>query len=271
MEDAAAKISLPGVAVPTHDQRDGSTATPSEGARSGEYSEYFEARRPIAFGEQMVRWWHRRMFRQVAGRIADFRRGPILEVGAGWGYFADVCRDEGTTYSGIELNGEQAAKLRQRGHDVVQAAVPPMPVGPECATVWMSHVLEHAVDYLHALSMVKAVYTRLRPGGHVVVIAPDLYSSREEFWSSDWSHGFPTTSRRVAQLLSEAGFAVVHAGTHTCSFTNPAADTLVHAGFQLLPHRTLDLLAKRAMNRTLFYSFMTVFGWRQILVIARKA
>jgi hypothetical protein len=167
------------------------------------------------------------------------------------------------------MNALQAAELRRQGFDVQAAAVPPLPPGPAVGVVWMSHMLEHAPTYRDARAIVAAAAERLAHGGHLVVIGPDVLSSRGGFWDSDWSHGFPTSLRRVAQLLGEAGLQVVAKRHHTLTVDGAWA-TVLSGLLRLVPCRLLDAALERLTGRPLAYSFMTLLGWRQIFVVGRK-
>lgn len=237
---------------------------------SQQYGEYFDTRRPIEAATGIIYAWHKRMLSVLIEGIPGLRLMRVLEVGAGWGYFARACHERSIEYMGLELNVEQAARLRIAGFDVTVATVPPFPQGAPVQVVYFSHVLEHATSFLHALDMLKSAHERLDQRGYVVVICPDLLSCKEEFWSSDWSHGFPTTLRRLRQIVTEAGFEIVDARHHIAGLTNPLAVFVVAQLMRLVPVNLLDLILKPFTNRTLIYSFMTIFGWRQTLVIGRK-
>ena len=204
-------------------------------------------------------------------QLAERHIGPlagrsVLEVGAGWGFFGDACRALGATYEGLEMNADQAQRLRARGLNVAVGAIPPYPDGDPVDVIWMSHVLEHASSYLEAREFIAGALARLAPGGRLVVIAPDILSWRQEFWNVDWSHGFPTSLRRVSQLLEDCGYRVVAAEHHAGARTGISGAALALL-FRLIPYRVLDRLALRLAGRPLAHSFMGVFGWRQILVI----
>jgi hypothetical protein len=167
------------------------------------------------------------------------------------------------------MNAAQAERLRSSGFDVVTAALPPAPPGPPVATVWMSHVLEHARDPGEALAMVRAAASRLAPGGRLVVIGPDVAYWREQFHAIDWSHGYPTERRRVGQLLSEAGLEVEVSRGHVAGTSSRWLVPLLGALFALVPVRAADALFEAVTGRPLASSLMSVVGWRQLLVVGR--
>jgi SAM-dependent methyltransferase len=234
------------------------------------YGEYFGARAPSAVGSRVLTLWHRRMFEIAARTVPALRRGGrILEIGAGHGFFAGICRARGLDYTGIEMNGRQAQRLREDGFEVVTATVPPLPSGEPADCVWMSHVLEHARDHVEAREMLSCTRTRSKPGGCVVITSPDLQSWRSEFWSADWSHGYPTTLRRVCQLVSDVGMEIAEARTLVATLTNPVAVALVSLATGTIPYRLLDAVSLPLGGRDIGYSFMGTFGWKQIQVIGR--
>jgi hypothetical protein len=210
------------------------------------------------------------MLDHAAKRIPKLRAGGrILEIGAGHGFFARACRDRGLEYEGVELNAPQAEKLRGLGFSVVSASVPPLPEGPAVDCVWMSHVLEHAKDPWEAREMMACTRARVRSGGAVVVICPEIRSWRSEFWATDWSHGYPTAVRRVRQLACDVGLEIVDARTLVATVSNPAAVALIGFLNLFIPYRLIDAVSTRLGGRDVGHSYMGTFGWKQMCVIAR--
>lgn len=236
-----------------------------------DYSEFYSQRKPTQAGGRALRWWHQRMLTIASRFIPQFKQKTILEIGAGHGYFAQVCHQQKQGYCGFEMNEEQAKKLNQSGFEVLPATIPPIPAGNPVQVIWMSHVLEHAATYREAKEMLSACHQRLDSEGYVVIIAPDVLHWKAEFWSVDWSHGFPTSRNRVEQLLHEAGFSVHKSFHHTFTITNSFFSWFISIFFRFLfPHNLIDAVLKRFTNRNFAHAFMSVFGWRQIYLIARK-
>ncbi len=235
---------------------------------AGSYREYFESRAPSEIGSRVLALWHRRMFDIAARSVPSLRKGgSILEIGAGHGYFAEVCGTRGVSYQGLEINVEQAERLRGRGYAVTAAAVPPLPSGELVDCVWMSHVLEHSRDHVEAREMLSCTRSRCKSGGYVVITSPDLRSWRSEFWGADWSHGYPTTLRRVSQLVREVGMDIVAARGVVATLSNPVAVVLLSLLANCIPYRTFDAVSTSLGGRDLGYSFMGTYGWRQVFVI----
>lgn len=248
----------------------GATGTVAKQSKADHYQEHYRSRMIAGFATKYIFTWHRRMLDFARRKIAGMSTADVLEVGAGWGFFAEACRQRHIAYSGLEMNACQAESLREQGYDVTASAIPPFPPGPPVDVIWMSHVLEHAANYTEARDMLTAIRSRLEPGGHLVVICPDLKSWKFEFWGVDWSHGFPTTLRRLRQIFDETGFKVVDARYHVASCTQPVLVWLLTRLFSLIPVAFLDFFFEKFLGRSFCYSFMGVFGWRQLLVIGQK-
>ena len=239
----------------------------SEHSTENLYSNYL-ARTPHPIGERMVRGWHRRMFSRVTAIAGSPLR--ILEVGPGHGYFADECRSQNVEYVFCDNSGAVHREMTVKGFSGYVSLIHGLDesVGT-FDMVWMSHVLEHSPTWLEARRMVEAARSLLRTGGSVVVISPDLSSWRYQFWNGDATHGYPTTVRNVVQLLTDVGLDVVVARHHR----NASFSLLMRALMRtlcLLPHQVVDAIVDRRrfqVGEGYLYSWKTVFGWRQVLVI----
>ena len=168
--------------------------------RENNYNEYYYNRKPASFSNKYISFWHRRMFNLANATIHDFKKKTLLEVGVGFGYFCRVCQENGILhYLGLEMNEKLAKDLSNQGFNTICAEIPPFPdTNIEVDTIWMSHILEHATDYMHARRMLQSAYDKMNVNGNIVIICPDLLSSGNYFYDSDWSHGFPTTLTSIA-------------------------------------------------------------------------
>lgn len=235
------------------------------------YSEYFIERKPTSFGEHVIKWWHKRMLKIAGKLIPELPAKTLLELGPGHGFIADICKSTGLSYCGHEMNVAQANFLKAQGHDVTPATIPPIPPGKPVQVMWLSHILEHAISYREAREMLLACYDRLDPAGYVVIIAPDIHHWKTDFWSLDWSHGFPTSLNRVQQLLHDTGFTVHHAFHHTFTLTNPFAACLISwCGRLFLPISMIDMISQKTLGRRFGSAFMSLCGLRQIYLIGKK-
>jgi len=234
------------------------------------YDEYFSNRRPASFAEGIIQFWHRRMFNLAAQHIPGITNRCLLEVGPGFGYFAQICKDHGINYMGIEMNANAADALTDLGYNVICSTIPPFPhLDKKVDVIWMSHVLEHSPDYIAAREILGAAYEKLSPGGCLVIICPDYLSWKQHFYDIDWSHGFPVTLKRLCQVISDVGFGITFSTHHTATLIN-GLGSFLHLLIKLIPVRVLDWISLKLTRKTFCTSFMSMFGWRQIIVIARK-
>lgn len=231
------------------------------------YSEYYTRRKPLSFGLSLIRGYHRRLFNIASEQIPYFNLRKVMEVGAGFGHIARLCREHGISYCGIELNPQQTENLRVGGFNVCCGK---RIGGGVFGVVWLSHVLEHCVDSGEARELISNIYGSLREGGCVFVVCPDLLHWNNYFFDVDWSHNYPTTLRRVNQLLIDCGFSVGYSKHFIWGSTNPLIVFFGGVLSRLIPFGFLDLFFVRVFGRPLCYSFMTLFGWRQIILIGKK-
>ena len=236
------------------------------------YDEYYTTRKPSPAGMRALAFWHSRML-QIARRvIPGLASKTFLEIGPGHGLLAHACQRSQIEYYGLEMNENQAKALTLQGHNVVASTVPPIPQGEPVQVIWLSHMLEHANTFSEAKTIIQACYDRLDPQGYVVIIAPDIKHWGEEFWSMDWSHGFPTTVNRVEQLLNDSGFKISRSMHHTCTFTNPFLAWSLSWMFRIfMPINLLDFCFLKFVGRQYAHAFMSVFCWRQIFVVGCKS
>lgn len=236
------------------------------------YSEYYAYRKQSDFGKRLVEFWHKRMLTLAMKRIPQLRSKTILEIGAGHGHLAKICKEENICYYGHEMNDTQANCLRAEGYAVTAATIPPIPAGVPVQVIWLSHVLEHANSFQDAKAMLLACHDRLDKNGYLVVIAPDIHHWKTEFWSVDWSHGFPTSLNRVKQLLNETNFQVTSGFHHSCTLTNPFLAWILSVLFNLtLPvSNCIDFILDKLIGKQFCHSFLGVFGFRQIYLVAKK-
>jgi SAM-dependent methyltransferase len=106
---------------------------------------------------------------QFAGK-KGLRR--ILDVGCGSGSFLDLAKQAGHKASGIELNGQAAAKARTKGHVVFEKLLHelnPSQTGGAFDLITLFQVLEHLSDPVGVMKQASAFLT---PGGFISIAVP---------------------------------------------------------------------------------------------------
>jgi hypothetical protein len=103
-----------------------------------------------------------------------------------------------------------AANLKAQGIDVVQGFAPslPPPKG-ELNAVFALHVLEHLASVELVQQFLNTAHQRLVNGGRVVIAVPDFARWGQHFYSADYTHCLPFTSRKLRQTIESCGFRVV--------------------------------------------------------------
>jgi SAM-dependent methyltransferase len=140
---------------------------------------------------------------------ADALNGRVLEIGPGEGHFARYCRSVGVNYKGIERSPNLQKRLQTEGFDVDLGTAPPLPYDDESfSLVCMMAVIEHMSSYEQAFMLLTESYRVLKPGGKLVVSAPDYLRCGIDFVYWDYTHSFQTTELRIRQILVDSGFQI---------------------------------------------------------------
>ena len=179
--------------------------------------------------------------------------GPMLEIGPGHGSLAALAIEAGWRYSAVEPSPALAQRLRDAGIEVVQAMTPPIPApDSSCRVLYADQVLEHMSGIDAARQLVAEAGRVIEPGGVLFLVVPDYLKERGFFWDIDYTHNFPTTERRVRQLLHDGGFEIERVVRSIGTATGVGRDLL--AGAALLANIPgLDALSRYTGTEELLY------------------
>lgn len=229
------------------------------------YSNYI-SRQPNGFGRRIVITWHRNMLNEFQKKLSiDTGSMSLLEIGPGYGYLADVLRERGHYYRFDDIADPVIRLMREKGFELVESHYERFDI------VWLSHVLEHSVDWVSAREMLIGLKSRLTTDSYLVIIAPDYLDWGKKFYDVDATHGYPTTLRTVTQLVRDIELEVVWSGYHRGAKTS-LIWRFVFGLLSLIPNTVGKLVTspvRRRFGENLLFSLKTVFGWRQIMVVAR--
>ncbi len=188
----------------------------------------------------------------VAALQKKYKIRKLLEIGTGKGKVARACRDLGIDYFGIDCSAPVVEQAQADGFRVAYACVPPLPdlAGFKPDAVVSIHTISNLSSYEQAQGFVASAGSCLDAGGLFLVIAPDLRFSRWSFWDPDLTRSFPTTRRRLARLLDQAGFEIIECSYQLDGIGWPWC-YMIHYGTKLVPYRLLDALTGRWSKRNL--------------------
>jgi 2-polyprenyl-3-methyl-5-hydroxy-6-metoxy-1,4-benzoquinol methylase len=154
-------------------------------------------------------------FSEDARRIAGFASGgALLEVGCGFGYFLEAAAAEGFDVWGVDAAERAVAESARRFPGRIFRG-PPSQVealaGRRFDVIFAAHLIEHVSE---PRPFVADLAARLAPGGHLVLVTPDVRSWLSRLSGSRWvsyklpehvTFYAPDTMRR---LLHDAGLEV---------------------------------------------------------------
>ncbi len=211
--------------------------------------------------------------RASSKKIFDFTQiepgQSVLEIGPGRGVFADICLERRIEYSAVEANRQMAESLRQRGADVVQAMVPPLPdLMKEFDAAVMINALEHMNSVEDALKITAQIREVLKPKGRFVICSPDYLNLRHNFFNCDFSHSYVTTRRRLEQLLVDSGFGRIR----SCHLSGHVSGLLCFLLSALVSRLPFGFLNAAFPGSKLFYKLykgQLTFS-RKVLIVGEK-
>jgi SAM-dependent methyltransferase len=150
--------------------------------------------------------WKR--YRQILARIVEFSLpGPILDLGAGVGFFVECAGRWGMDCTGVEgaLSAVRIATGRYPKLAILHHTLEnPLPFKDKSfQTVLMNQVVEHltAPTARRCLNEVNRV---LRPGGMLLITSPSKYNLAES--RGDPTHVLMYSPKELRNLLASCGF-----------------------------------------------------------------
>ncbi len=148
-----------------------------------------------------------------------------LDIGCGAGALIRAALKRGFDARGVEIGDRARTRLQQDGLTVYRDLSGCREAGFRPVIVSMITVLEHIADPGHTLEEIRDV---LAPGGHLIVVVPNLQSLRarfgwllpvERFPGAQKHMAFPIhlvyyTRRHLQRLLQSHGFTITASGAH---------------------------------------------------------
>ena len=161
-----------------------------------------------ASSEQTLKAWHR-PYAEVLACYA-----PVLDIGCGPGYFADLLRDHGAKCVGLDIDPAMVEASRSRGHVAHQGNQCSIHrLGIEFGAIHVSHVIEHLWGE-EVVALLEQCAANLCEGGRLVIRTPNWEMAevrRRVFWL-DHTHRRPYGRELIERLLRDLGFTVEISG-----------------------------------------------------------
>jgi SAM-dependent methyltransferase len=148
--------------------------------------------------------------RNMASYACLFDTGPVLDIGAGRGFFVEALRRRGISCVGVDASPEAAELARRLGIElIVEDAFAYLSGDLQFHGIFVAHVIEHLpiADTERLLILAQG---SLVPGGKIVIVTPNFLDPLvcgETFWL-DPTHVRPYPSPLVRAMLEDHGFTV---------------------------------------------------------------
>jgi len=202
-------------------------------------------------------------------KVTGLKKGKILDIGSGTGYFAAIMRKAGWQVKGVEIN--EKARNFSASNFGLEVDLPDRITSYDtnsfdCITLW--HVLEHFHDPFKYIS---EIYRLLKPGAVCVVALPNSSSYDSTYYKQFWAawdvprhlwHFQPSTFR----VLSEkSGFTLGNIKTLPLD--------VFYISLLSERYKSSSMAFFKAMSRAFFFAFMSVFNRERsssIIYILRK-
>ena len=118
-------------------------------------------------------------------KVTGLKKGKILDIGSGTGYFAAIMRKAGWQVKGVEIN--EKARNFSASNFGLEVDLPDRITSYDtnsfdCITLW--HVLEHFHDPFKYIS---EIYRLLKPGAVCVVALPNSSSYDSTYYKQFWA------------------------------------------------------------------------------------
>lgn len=154
--------------------------------------------------EPALRATFRRLFQtlEMRGKTG----GALLEIGCGFGYLLDEARPYFSRRVGTDFSAGAVRQAQTRADQVYQGGIDAIPEIGQFDCVIATHVIEHVY---HPQEFVCALLRRLRPGGCLLIAAPDMGSFWRKLMGSRWpsfklpEHVLYFDAQTLARMLRE--------------------------------------------------------------------
>lgn len=174
------------------------------------HDQYFSGRThgyaDYAVQEPSLRRTFRRLLQTLVQHIGT--GGALLEIGCGYGYLLDEACPYFRHRVGTDFSSEAVSMAKRKADDVYQGGVDAVPNTEVFDCVIATHVIEHVYQ---PHEFIKSLLKHLRPGGYLLIAAPDMGSFWRKLMGSRWpsfklpEHVHYFTRSTLVRLLEDCG------------------------------------------------------------------
>ena len=157
---------------------------------------------------EILKAWHRPYAEVMAGCA------PVLDVGCGLGYFADLLQERGVECVGLDIDPAMVEANAERGHAAhVGNHASINALGRKFGGIHISHVVEHLWGE-ELIELLEQCAANLNPGGRIVIRTPnwEVEEVRLRIFWSDHTHRRPYNVAGLTKILRDMGFHIEAAG-----------------------------------------------------------
>ncbi len=211
-------------------------------------------------------WGSKRKLKNL-GRVLESivpdmdEHATIVEAGSGRGEFAQIVRDRGCDYIGIEPSDQLRAELTAKGFFVLDEPLPQIRMDDQTVDlVYCNDTVEHLSSYVDVLDFFNEAHRILRRGGHITVIVPNAETIGPLFHMYEYQHSFVTTLGRIEALMRDSGFDVTHsrayltnAGLSRWWFVRAIDRVVAHTSLLFGRSVILNSMARAVLGRDLLF------------------
>jgi len=161
------------------------------------------------------------------------RKGKILDIGCGYGYFLERMNALGWETAGIDLSPKTISYATGKGLNVVESSVENISF-PKSSfdAITAFYVMEHLPD---PYSAVKKIYSLLKPGGIFILRVPHttpivrfllLFHIKNNLYDTPY-HLYDFSPKTITLLLKKAGFTAIRVEPGSPTLPNSFLEKMV--------------------------------------------
>lgn len=140
------------------------------------------------------------------------KKGKLLDVGCGSGYFLSASRQDGWQITGTEPDANTRRQAEERTKVALKNSIQELDDQSQFDVITMWHVLEHVHQLQETLEWLRS---HCRPKGHLIIAVPNYHSWDAQHYQEHWAaydvprHLYHFSPDTIKKLLQRYGFEVL--------------------------------------------------------------